>query len=617
MDRNTKRKNIIILLFLIVGFIYLIKLFSLQVLNKTYKHSATRNVLREVIDFPSRGLIYDRNGELLVYNQASYDLLITPGETSPFDTTLLCSILEINKHDFIGEVKKAHKYSRFKPSIVVKQLSSEKYALLQEKMYKFPGFYFHTRTLRCYNHNNAAHVLGYVGEVNNSVIQKDNYYKQGDYIGITGLERAYEKELRGEKGVSFFLVDVHNRIKGSYENGRLDTNSVKGKNIHISIDTELQAYGEKLMQNMAGSIVAIEPSTGEILCMVSSPSYNPEQLVGRNRISYFPKLVADTLLPLFNRAVQAQYPPGSTFKMVHALIGLHENIITPYTTFHCAMGYHVGNFSQACHHNRDFRLSGSIAQSCNAYYTNVFRKILDEPKFGGTKNGYEIWRNHVVSFGFSRKVTHELHEELNGFIPTSDYFQNNLFRYSRWRSLPLVSIAIGQGEILTTPIQMANYTAILANRGYYYTPHFIMEIEGDEVDTLYKEKHFTSIDTVHYEKIIEGMEWVMDSEKEGTAADSRIPGIAMCGKTGTAENPHGPEHSTFIAFAPKEKPVIAISVYVENGKWGNLYAAPIASLIVEKYITGDIQKSRKNLEKRMMETNLLYPDKPNYIRYKE
>lgn len=617
MDSNSKQKNIIILLFLIIGFVFIIRLFSLQVLNKTYKHSATKNVLREVIEFPSRGLIYDRHGELLVYNQASYDLLITPRETTEFDTTLLCSLLDINKENFIKEIKKARNYSRYRPSIVVKQISPDKYALLQEKMYKFPGFYFHTRTLRSYKHSIAAHVLGYVSEVNNSAIRNDHYYRPGDYIGITGIEQAYEKELRGEKGVRFFLVDVHNRVMGSYENGRLDTSSVKGKNIYTTIDWQLQSYGEELMGNKAGSIVAIEPSTGEILTMVSSPSYNPEQLVGRKRIKNYPRLVADTLLPLFNRAIRAQYPPGSTFKMVHALIGLHENIITPNTRFHCAMGYHVGNFSMGCHHNRDFKLSGSIAQSCNAYYANVFRYILDAPKFGGTKKGYEAWREHVVSFGFSKKVTPELKNELKGFIPTSDYFQNNLFKYSRWRSLPIVSLAIGQGEILTTPVQMANYAAVLANRGYFIMPHFMKLVEDGDINPAFKEKHYTTIDTVHFEKIVEGMEWVMDEKKEGTATIARIPGITMCGKTGTAENPHGPEHSTFIAFAPKENPVIAIAVYVEKGKWGSLYAAPIASLLVEKYISGKIQDSRKKLEEQMKAANLLYPDKPNFISYSE
>ncbi|HPR32018.1 MAG TPA: penicillin-binding protein 2 [Prolixibacteraceae bacterium] len=617
MDRYAKRRNIIVFLILLVGFVYLIRLFSLQVIEKAYKRTARQNVLREVIDYPSRGLIYDRNGALLVSNQASYDLMVIPREAEAFDTLLLCSLLQIDPADFTNSMKKAAAYSRYKPSIVVKQIASERYALLQEKMYKFSGFYFQTRTLRSYTYPIAAHVLGYVGEVNNRIIEKDPYYRAGDYYGVTGLEYAYEKELRGKKGVSFYLVDVHNRIKGSYERGRLDTSAVKGNNLTVTIDRNLQAYGEELMQNKAGSIVAIEPSTGEILALVSFPTYNPGELVGRSRMENFPRLLSDTLLPLFNRAVKAQYPPGSTFKMVHALIGLQEGIITPSTSFHCAMGYHVGNFSMGCHHNQDFRLSGSIAQSCNAYYAHVFRNILDAPKFGGTRNGYEQWRKHVLSMGFSGRVSPELDEELNGLIPSVDYFQERVFHSSRWRSLPIVSLAIGQGEIQTTPIQMANYAALLANRGHYFPPHLVRKIENSTVDPSFREKRTTTIDPVHFEEIIEGMEWTLSWEHSGTASGSSIPGIVCCGKTGTAQNPHGQDHSTFIGFAPKDKPQIAIAVYIEKGKWGSTFAAPIATLLIEYYLNGTIQDSRKNLEKRMMETNLLYPDRPNFIRITE
>lgn len=616
MDSYAKRRNIIILIFVLIGLVFAIKLFRLQVLDTSYKRNATNNVLREVVEYPSRGLIFDRNGELLVFNQAAYDLMATPREIKSFDTTELCGILDISKESLIRELKKAKIYSRYKPSIIVKQISPERYALLQEKMYKYNGFYFQTRTLRSYNYNIAAHVLGYVGEVNSRNIEEDPFYKPGDYIGVTGLEKSYEKELRGKKGAKFFLVDVYNRVKGAYDQGKLDTSAVKGSDIVSTIDAQLQLYAEELMQNKAGSVVAIEPSTGEILAFLSSPAYSPEDLVGRERIKNFPLLVSDTLKPLTNRAIRGQYPPGSTFKMVNALIGLQEGVITPRTEFMCNHGYHVGSFSQGCHHDQEFSLTGSIASSCNAYYAYTFRRILEARHHeGGVKTGYEKWREYVVSFGFSDRVTAEFGEELKGFVPNSDYYQRRVFPYSRWRALPLISLAIGQGEILTTPMQMANYAAILANRGYYYQPHIVKEISNAEIDPAFREKKYTAIDTLNFEKIVDGMEYVLDYERGGTAYNSYIPGIRMCGKTGTAENPHGADHSTFIAFAPRENPQIAIAVYVENGKWGNLYASPIASLIVEKYLNKEIQPRRKALEEQMLKANLLYPDQDNYFHY--
>lgn len=615
MDSYSKRKNIVIFIFLLIGVIFTIKLFSLQVINSTYKKTATKNVLREVVEYPSRGLIYDRNHKLLVYNQAAYDLMATPREISHFDTIQLCEMVGASVESLRDELAKAKKYSQFKPSIVVKQISPERYALMQEKMYKYPGFYFQTRTLRTYSYNSAAHVLGYIGEASQGLIDKDAYYSSGDYVGITGIEKGYEKELRGIKGAKFFLVDVHNRVKGSYEKGRLDTSAVKGNDLITTIDIDLQQYGEQLMQNKAGSIVAIEPSTGEILALVSTPGYLPEDLVGRKRMENYPKLAADSLLPLYNRAIRAQYPPGSTFKMLHGLIALQENVINPSTRFNCAFGYHVGSFTQKCHHNQSFDLTGAIAQSCNAYFAYTFRKVLENPLLGGVKNGYEKWRKYVLSFGFADKVNTEFDEELKGFIPSAEFYQQRAFPYSKWRALPLISLAIGQGEIQTTPIQMANYTAILANRGFYYSPHVVKEVSNSAIDNALKEKHYTLVDTTQFGKIIDGMENVLNYEYPGTASNAHVPGIRICGKTGTAENPSGPDHSTFIAFAPRDNPKIAIAVYVENGKWGNLYAAPIATLMIEKYINGEIQPSRKNAETLMLNTNLLYPEKPNFIKY--
>ncbi|MCF8362422.1 MAG: penicillin-binding protein 2 [Prolixibacteraceae bacterium] len=614
MDSYSKRKNIIILIFLLVGIVFIVRLFLLQVLDTTYKKTATNNVLREVVDYPSRGLIYDRKGRLMVYNQAAYDLLATPREIGRFDTTLLCSILNIEKARIERSLTKAKKYSKYKPSIIVKQISPERYALLQEKMYKFPGFYVQPRTLRKYNYDNSAHVLGYVGEVSPSMMEDDSYYKQGDYIGSTGIESTYEKYLRGVKGKSYYLVDVHNRVKGSYDRGNMDVSPVKGSDLITTIDAELQQYGEKLLQNKIASIVAIEPESGEILSLVSAPGYKPSDMVGRERVENYPRLVGDSLLPLFNRAVRALYPPGSTFKMMNALIALQEEVITPRTRFMCNHGYHVGSFSMGCHHDREFQLDASIAQSCNAYYAYTFRRILESSKFADVKEGYEKWREHVLSFGLSETIAPEIPDELPGLIPTSDYYQHRVFPYSRWRALPIISLSIGQGEIQTTPLQMANYAAALANKGYYYTPHLVKDILGTDETIVDVEKHQTMIDSIYFEEVFDGMEHVFSFDHQGTARASRVPGIRICGKTGTAENPHGEDHSTFIAFAPRENPKIAVAVYVEYGKWGSTFAAPIATLLIEKYLNDSIQGSRQYIEKNMMEANLLFPDEPNYFK---
>jgi penicillin-binding protein 2 len=611
VDSYSKRKNIILFIFLLVGAIFVIRLFSLQVLDGSYKRSAMRNVLREVVIYPARGVIYDRNKELLVYNQATYDLMATPREVAPFDTFAICALLNMPVADFKAEFQKAVKFSRYKPSMIVKQVLPENYALLKEKLYKFPGFYFQTRTLRNYSRNIAAHVLGYISEVTPSVIEKDPYYRSGDYYGTTGIENAYEKVLRGKKGATYYMVDVHNRVKGKYEEGTLDSTAIKGTDVLSTLDIDLQEYGEQLMQNKAGSIVAIEPSSGEILAMISSPTFSPEDLVGRKRIDNFPKLLADTLLPLFNRAVKAQYPPGSTFKMLQGLIALQEHAIDGNTAFPCNGGFHVGNFTQKCHHSGSFTLTPAIAVSCNAYFSYAFRRLLEMPRPGGVKAGYDKWRDHVLSFGFGNRVISGYGEELKGFIPTTEYFSKRKFNGSKWHAVSLISLAIGQGEIQTTPVQMANYAAILANHGFYYKPHLVRESEGVSLEPECLTRNYTTVDLNYFDIVVDGME---DAVKNGTGARSAIPGITMCGKTGTAENPHGPDHSAFIAFAPRYNPKIAIAVYVENARWGATYAAPIASLMVEKYLNDSIMPSRKQIEKSMMETNLLYPELPNYVK---
>lgn len=604
MDINSNRKNLVIAIFIIVGVVYLIRLFYLQVVDDTYKQYATNNVLRKVVQYPARGLIYDRNGELLVYNKAAYDLLVTPREVKAFDTLKFCNLLDITIEDFRQRLKEARDYSPFKPSVIVKQISPEKYAVLQEQLYKVRGFYVQSRTLREYPRPMAAHLLGYVGEVTRDMIEANPYYQSGDYIGISGIERSYENELRGKKGVKYYMVDVHNRIQGSYLQGEADTMAQIGKNLITTLDADLQQYAESLLVNKRGSVVAIEPATGEILVFANSPDYDPNLLVGRERGANYMKLVSDPLKPLFNRALMAQYPPGSTFKMANALVALQEGVITPKTQFYCAHGYYSGNFRVGCHHDQWFDLVPSISRSCNAYYVYVFRAILENRKYRDVREAYNAWREYMLKFGFGRTLETDFVHELKGLVPTSDYYERFVFRGSRWRALPIVSLSIGQGEIGITPLQLANYAAILANRGYYYIPHMVKAIEGQEIDPRFRQPVNAGIDREHYDLVIEGMYQVMES---GTGAMSRIPGIAVCGKTGTAQNPHGADHSVFMAFAPKDDPKIAVSVYIENGIWGSTYAAPIASLIIEKYLNDSISPNRAWLESNMLKANLMNP----------
>lgn len=604
MDINSNRKNLVIAIFIIVGVVYLIRLFYLQVVDDTYKQYATNNVLRKVVQYPARGLIYDRNGELLVYNKAAYDLLVTPREVKAFDTLKFCNLLDITIEDFRQRLKEARDYSPFKPSVIVKQISPEKYAVLQEQLYKVRGFYVQSRTLREYPRPMAAHLLGYVGEVTRDMIEANPYYQSGDYIGISGIERSYENELRGKKGVKYYMVDVHNRIQGSYLQGEADTMAQIGKNLITTLDADLQQYAESLLVNKRGSVVAIEPATGEILVFANSPDYDPNLLVGRERGTNYMKLVSDPLKPLFNRALMAQYPPGSTFKMANALVALQEGVITPKTQFYCAHGYYSGNFRVGCHHDQSFDLVPSISRSCNTYYVYVFRAILENRKYRDVREAYNAWREYMLKFGFGRTLETDFVHELKGLVPTSDYYERFVFRGSRWRALPIVSLSIGQGEIGITPLQLANYAAILANRGYYYIPHMVKAIEGQEIDPRFRQPVNAGIDREHYDLVIEGMYQVMES---GTGAMSRIPGIAVCGKTGTAQNPHGADHSVFMAFAPKDDPKIAVSVYIENGIWGSTYAAPIASLIIEKYLNDSISPNRAWLESNMLKANLMNP----------
>ena len=604
MSTFSKRGYVIIAIFVITGLIYALKLLVLQVLDPAYKVYATNNVLREIVQYPARGLIYDRNGELLVSNKPAYDLLVTPRELEKFDTLYLCNLLQIHGEDIEKRIEKAKQYSKYKSSILVKQIPPEVYAVLHERIYKFKGFHTQSRTLREYSYPVAAHLLGYVGEVDDEDIKHDSYYRIGDYIGQSGVERTYEKYLRGEKGVKKYLVDVHNRIQTSYLDGKNDIPSRIGKNLISTIDVNLQIYAEELLSNKRGGIVAIEPSTGEILVLASAPAYDPGLLVGRVRGMNFSGLLSDTLKPLFNRALQAEYPPGSTFKVLNVLIGLQENAINVNTYFSCEG---PASYPIRCTHNHvtPLKVVDAIRESCNPYLWNTFRSIIY--KYPTSAEGYNKWRDHVLHFGMGRKLGVDLPVEAEGSLPDESYY-NRIYGRGHWNAMTIRSLAIGQGEIGLTPLQLANYSAIIANRGFYYTPHVVKAIENGSIDNTYITKIPVEISKEYFEPVIEGMEEAMGPG--GTAALSRIPGIAVCGKTGTAENPHGSDHSIFMAFGPRNNPRIAVSVYIENGVYGSRYAAPIASMIMEKYLTDSISSSRKWLENRMMRANLLNSIQP-------
>lgn len=597
-------------LVVVLGVIFIIRLFFIQVHDESYKFSADSNTQRIMTQYPARGLIYDRKGKLLVSNQPVYDIMIVPRDVEPFDTTDFCMALNIQREylqklfvDLRKNIKQK-KVSSYKPSVFLAQVSGEQYGVFSEKQYKYKGFYAQRRTLRKYEYPNAAHVLGYIGEVDDAMIKKNPYYVQGDYAGISGIENTYEEYLRGRKGAKVVMVDVHGREKGAYREGRFDTAAVVGKNLTLSLDIDLQVYGELLMRNKMGSVVAIEPSSGEILAMISAPSYDPSLMVGRVRGENYRKLENDPSIPLFIRPLQAQYPPGSTFKTLNALIGLQEGVLTEDTRISCSHGYHVGGLTVGCHaHPSPLNLPQSIQHSCNAYYSAAFRKILDNPKYNSPKEGLEHWKDYCVKFGLGYRLETDFAFEKRGFIPNAEYY-NKAYRGS-WNSVTVISLGIGQAELLLTPIQMANMTTAICNRGYYYTPHVVKTIEDGEIDARYKEKHHTGIDERHFIPVLDGMERAVWGDDGGTARVAQIDSIRLCGKTGTAQNPHGKDHSIFIAFAPRENPQIAIAVYVENAGFGATYAAPIASLMIERYLKGQISEKRKFLEERMVTANLI------------
>ena len=599
------RRYIITAIILVTGAVFILRLLYLQVINKKYRMSASNIALEYVIQYPARGLIYDRNGNLMAYNQASYDIVVYPNRLQAFDTTELCGLLEIDKEWVISGIAKAKEYSYYKPTIFLKQVSPERYAIFQEKLHKFPGFSVQSRTLRKYTKEIASHALGYVSEVNPNEIKKSTYYKQGDYIGKSGIEKTYEIPLRGQKGLNIYVKDVHNQIKGAYMNGKYDTLAVVGSNLITTLDADLQEYCEKLFVNKMGSVVAIEPATGEILAMVSAPTYEPGSIIGRKRSENFANLNKDTLKPLFNRALMAQYPPGSTFKVVNALIGLEEQVVHKNYTFPCNRGYYASGHFVGCHlHDSPLNLVQAIQKSCNAYFCNVFRNILDNKEYSSIQNSFDQWNKYVVSFGFGDQLGIDLPNEVGGIVASKNLY-NRVYGEKGWKSITVVSLAIGQGELGITPLQMANMSAAIANRGYYYIPHVVKQIEGNfQIDPIYLKKFSTEFDSAHIEIAIKGMELAVNGGEGSTSRLAKLDDIVVCGKTGTAQNPHGEDHSIFIAFAPKDDPKIAISVYVENAGFGSTWAVPIAALAIEKYLKGSI--SRVWLENYVLNGDLIH-----------
>lgn len=603
------RKYVIIVIFSAIILIFLTRLFYIQLIDDQYKLTARNQAFRYMVDYPARGNVFDRKGKRLVYNQAAYDLIVIPRQVKKLDTTEFCKVLGIDRKIFLKRMEKAilPPNSSRKPSIFEKEISIEHSSILQEKLYKFPGFFLQPRTLRKYPEPIAPHLLGYVGEVSEKITDTSSYYMDGDYIGISGLEKAYEKVLRGIKGTHIEVVDVHNRPQGSYMNGMYDTAAVAGKDIVCTIDAKLQAYGEKLMLNKIGSVVAIEPSTGEILAFISSPGYDPNLMVGSALPKNYKILQQDTLKPLFNRALMASYPPGSIFKLINSLVGLQEGTLTPENLYPCRGGYPIMGGKPKCHaHSSPRDLVGAISTSCNSYFCYVFRGIIDAKKFGTTKKGYEVWRNHVLTFGLGKPLGSDLPYELRGNVPSIEYYMKKFFGKNDFKSSTIVSLSIGQGELGILPLQMANVMCIIANRGFYYIPHTIKSIDGKSIDQLgFRKKQITTINPKHYEIVVEGMAKVVES---GTAAMQKIDSVPYCGKTGTAQNPHGKDHSVFVAFAPKENPKIAISVVVENAGFGSQFAAPVASLMMELYTTDTIK--RPEVEKRMFEMDLIHKIQP-------
>ena len=602
------RKFLLLGLVILTGITFVGRLFYLQVYTDVSNSLENDNAIRKIYQYPKRGYIYDRNGKLLVANQPTYDVIVVPREVEALDTLMFCSLLNIDKAQFLKSYNRAKRYSPRLPSVFLSHLSKEDYAFLSEKLRKFKGFYVQKRAVRDYQTEIGANVLGYIAEVNPDNLSEDGYYKLGDLIGKQGVEKSYEEVLRGEKGVKYIQKDIYNRDIGSYKNGQFDTLPIPGKNITLTIDATLQEYGEKLMQNKIGGIVAIEPSTGELLSIVSAPSYNPALLVGRERSENYTKLYRDSIYkPLFDKALIRMHAPGSPFKTLVALAALQENTISTQETIYCTESYVYGKNKRTmgCHCGAGYRnLYSAISKSCNSYFAMAFRKTID--KYDNASNGMDVWSNHIKSFGLGDFLGNDLPVGKKGNIPDGAYY-DAWYPDFKWGATTILSNSIGQGEILVTPIQLANMTAAIANKGFYYTPHIIKSIENESIDEKFAIKKETTIDAAHFDPIIEGMHGVYTN---GTAGFLKVPGIEICGKTGTAENftdidgvkTQLTDHSIFVAFAPKDEPKIALAVLVENGYYGARWAGRIASLMIEKYLKGDV--SLKYMEQLVLNKSL-------------
>ncbi len=600
-----RRKYILGGVVVLVLITYIIRLFNLQVLSEEYKSKADSNAFYKKTIYPARGLMFDRNGKLLVYNQPAYDITFIPREIRGIDTLEICRTLNITREEFDERMAKIKNkrynpgYSTYTEQIFMSRLSAEEFAKFQEKMFLFPGFGIQKRSIRQYAYGAAGVLFGDIGEVSQKKIDNDSYYSRGDYIGTQGLEASYEEILRGEKGVELLLRDAYGRIQGHYRDGALDTMAVAGKNLRLGIDIELQELGERLMQNKIGSIVAIEPATGEILCMVSAPSYDPSLLTGRQRGENHKILSKDARKPLMNRAVMGTYPPGSTFKTSQALTFLQEGIITPQTNFPCSMGFRFNRFKLGCHaHSSPLGLYPAIATSCNAYFCWGLVRMFSSKRYENVQEAMNTWRDYMVSMGFGYRLGIDLPGEARGMIPNAQYYGRHYGNY--WNAVTVISISIGQGEVTLTPLQIANLGATIANRGTYITPHLVKSIDGDTLPQKYLIPKKTMVEREAYEDVVKGMR---EAVLNGTCRSANIPGIEVCGKTGTAEN-KGKDHSVFMGFAPMNNPRIAIAVYVENGGFGAVYGVPIGALLMEQYINGKLSeesmKKADDIQKRVI-----------------
>ena len=601
------RKYILSGVIILVLLIYVARLYNLQIDSSDYKTKADSNAFYKKTVYPARGLMYDRNGKLVVYNKPSYDITFVPREIKEVDTLELCRALGITVDDFNGRMERVRNkrinpgYSTYTEQEFMTQLTGEEFAGFQEKLFRFPGFYVRKRSIREYNYDVAGVLLGDIGEVSQKTIDKNPYYKRGDYIGTQGIEASYESVLRGHKGTEVLLRDARGRIQGKYQGEDLDTAAVRGKNLTLSLDIELQELGERLMRNKIGSIVAIEPETGEILCMVSAPSYDPSLLTGRQRGKNHMELSKDKSKPLLNRAIMGTYPPGSTFKTSQAAVFLQEGIVSEKTSFPCHGAFVFNKFRLGCHdHSSPISLAPAIATSCNAYFCWGLHKMFSSEKYSGTKEAMNRWRDHMVAMGFGYKLGVDLPGEVRGMIPNADYYTRHYGNY--WRALTVISISIGQGEVTLTPLQIANLGATIANRGTYITPHIVKAVEGDTISGEYTTPKKTLVDADVYEKIVKGMRMAVT---DGTCKAADIPGWEVCGKTGTAQN-KGKDHSAFMGFAPMKNPKIAIAVYVENGGFGATYGVPIGALLMEQYLNGSLSEESEKKAKAIQEKVIDY-----------